>query len=394
MINSFASRLLRVTTVNEAAWAVAKHTVGRLGYVDCIVYLVNDEGELFQSAAHGNKNPTAFDIEKPIILKFGEGICGHVALTKIGEVIRDTSQDSRYAVDDEARLSEITVPILSDGEVIGIIDSEHPEKNYFSDQDLEILNTIASLVSVKIAQTKAVEELAQHKADLEKRVTEKTHELQQTIKMLQDSNNQIQKSNIEKETLLREIHHRVKNNLQIVSSLLNLHANRIGDHKEVEIFVDCQNRIKAMSIIHEQLYNKKNLSEIDTKKYINEICQELLIAYDPDSDIKLNLDLETLYLDIETSIPFGLILNELLVNSMKHAFLEEKGDLRIQLRQLSGKVQLIVSDNGVGFDLSKELDTMGIDLINTLASQINGSVSFTSSDLGTKCTIIFPSVQS
>ena len=159
-INTFGSLLMRTSSVQQSTWCVAKHAVGELGYIDCIIYLINDDGALYQSAAHGNKNPTAQDVMNPIELKMGEGICGHVALTGVGEIIADTSKDPRYIVDDEDRHSEITVPIISDGIVIGIIDSEHPEKDYFSDHDLNILNTIASMLSFKISQAKAIEELA------------------------------------------------------------------------------------------------------------------------------------------------------------------------------------------------------------------------------------------
>jgi PAS domain S-box-containing protein len=159
-INTFGSLLMRTSTTQESAWCVAKHAVGELEYIDCIIYLINADRELYQCAAHGNKNPSAQDILDPIKLKMGEGICGHVALTGIGEIIADTSKDPRYVLDDEDRYSEITVPILSDGIVIGIIDSEHPEKDYFSDHDLHILNTIASMLSFKISQAKAIEELA------------------------------------------------------------------------------------------------------------------------------------------------------------------------------------------------------------------------------------------
>jgi PAS domain S-box-containing protein len=159
-INAFGSIIMRKSTAQESAWCVAKHAVGELGYIDCIIYLINDDGELYQCAAHGNKNPTAQDVLNPIKLKMGEGVCGHVALTGVGEIIADTSKDPRYIVDDEDRYSEITVPIVSDGIVIGIIDSEHPKKGYFSDHDLNILNTIASMLSFKISQAKAIEQLA------------------------------------------------------------------------------------------------------------------------------------------------------------------------------------------------------------------------------------------
>ena len=159
-INTFGSMLMRTSSTQESVWCVAKYAVGQLGYINCIIYLINDDGELLQCATHGNKNSTAQDVLNPIKLKIGEGICGHVALTGVSEIITDTSKDPRYIVDDENRYSEITVPILSDGIVIGIIDSEHPEKDYFSDNELNILNAIASMLSFKISQAKAIEELA------------------------------------------------------------------------------------------------------------------------------------------------------------------------------------------------------------------------------------------
>jgi PAS domain S-box-containing protein len=159
-INAFGSILMSTSSTQESAWSVAKHAVGKLGYIDCIIYMINDDGELFQCAAHGNKNPTAQDVLHPIKLKMGQGICGHVALTGVSEIIADTSKDPRYIVDDQNRHSEITVPILSDGLVIGIIDCEHPERDYFSNHDLNILATIASMLSFKISQAKAIEDLA------------------------------------------------------------------------------------------------------------------------------------------------------------------------------------------------------------------------------------------
>ncbi len=157
-INTLGPILIRASSVQESTWSVAKNAVEKLGYIYCIIYLINDDGELYQCAAHGNEKPIAQDIQNPIKLNIGEGICGHVALTGIGEVIADTSKDPRYLVDREGQYSEIAVPIISDGVVIGIIDSEHPEKGYFSDDDLNILTAIASMLSLKISQTKVIEE--------------------------------------------------------------------------------------------------------------------------------------------------------------------------------------------------------------------------------------------
>jgi two-component sensor histidine kinase len=345
--------------------------------------LIDDE-KLIQKAAFGPKNPGKQIIKDPIILNIGEGICGYVAKTGVAEIINNTSRDSRYKLDDEPRLSEITVPILSEDKVIGIIDSEHTEAGFFNEQDLEILVTIASMVSIKLNQAKAKEKLNQHKIELENTVEAKTLELQKTIEELKVSNSEILQSNNEKETLLKEIHHRVKNNLQIVSSLLNLHGYKTENKHAQEVFVDCKNRIKSMSLIHEQLYGKGNLSKINAKKYITEIGQELLTSYSAPYDVNIDYDISDNYFDINVSVPFGLILNELIVNSIKYAFPSKKGRVKIDLVNENNQAVLTVSDNGIGFDSSQvKSDSLGLELIETLSEQLNGSFTCTSSANGT-----------
>jgi len=191
---------MRTDSAHEAAWIVAKHAVGELGYIDCIIYLINDDKELVQIAAHGNKNPSSRHIVNPIKLKIGEGICGHVALTGVSEIVRDTSKDPRYLVDDELRHSEMTVPIFSDDHVIGIIDSEHPNKDYFSDHDLKIFKSIASILSFKISQVKAIEDLATINKELEVQNLEKQKQANELViaKKEYDSQNQQQKKIVDK----------------------------------------------------------------------------------------------------------------------------------------------------------------------------------------------------
>jgi len=191
---------MRTDSAHEAAWIVAKHAVGELGYIDCIIYLINDDKELVQIAAHGNKNPSSRHIVNPIKLKIGEGICGHVALTGVSEIVRDTSKDPRYLVDDELRHSEMTVPIFLDDHVIGIIDSEHPNKDYFSDHDLKIFKSIASILSFKISQVKAIEDLATINKELEVQNLEKQKQANELViaKKEYDSQNQQQKKIVDK----------------------------------------------------------------------------------------------------------------------------------------------------------------------------------------------------
>lgn len=206
VIHAFSLRLLQCETEEDIVWAIAKHAVARLGFVDCVVYLFDEAGEyLVQRAAHGPKNPIDFDINSPIKLQRGQGICGHVALTGMAELIHDTSRDSRYQIDDDMRLSELAVPIKADKEVIGIIDSEHPEAGFYSEQDVEILTTIAAMASAKIVETRIQERLRNHQKELENLVNIRTRELNKAVEQLTESNNLLSKSNEKNEALLTEI---------------------------------------------------------------------------------------------------------------------------------------------------------------------------------------------
>ncbi|HKH63035.1 MAG TPA: histidine kinase [Flavitalea sp.] len=150
-INYFATSLVDQNTVDEILWDVTKNCISRLKFVDCVIYLVDEtRNMLVQKAAYGPKNPRSYEIFQPIEISIGKGIVGSVAKSSKAEIIRDTTKDKRYITDDEVRLSEITVPIISEGKVIGIIDAEHPEKNFFKPKHLRILTKIAALCAGKI----------------------------------------------------------------------------------------------------------------------------------------------------------------------------------------------------------------------------------------------------
>ncbi|HEX3034956.1 MAG TPA: GAF domain-containing protein [Thermodesulfobacteriota bacterium] len=205
----------------------------------------------------------------------------------------------------------------------------------------------------------------------------------------------IRKSLKEKEVLLKEIHHRVKNNLQIISSLLSLQSRRSKSDKEtLDTLNECSNRIKSMALVHEQLYKSKNLGEINCAVYIQSLINNLFRSYGvPSSKIQLNIDIDDTYLDIDRAVPCGLIINELVSNSLKYAFPPGKrGKIYIGLNSHeNGIFKLIVSDNGVG--LPRDTDfrstrSLGFKLINILTKQLEGTLDFHSNG-GTVCEIKF-----
>ncbi len=198
----------------------------------------------------------------------------------------------------------------------------------------------------------------------------------------------------EKEVLLKEIHHRVKNNLAVISSLLNMQSKYIKDKKTLEIFRESQNRVKTMALIHTKLYQSSDLARIDFADYIRKLAGDLIESYrlEPDS-VKLHLDVRDVYFDVNMGIPCGLIINELLTNSLKHAFPNgRKGEVSVSLRPDDGKITLVVADNGAGFPENvdfRNTESLGFQLVTALVEQVGGTIELDRSK-GTRFIISFP----
>ena len=200
----------------------------------------------------------------------------------------------------------------------------------------------------------------------------------------------------EKEVLLKEIHHRVKNNLQVISSLLKLQSTYIDDEKTLSLFRDSQNRVRAMALIHERLYQSSDLAKIEAKEYIKTLVSNLVQSYSIDSNsIHLISQIDPIFLDVDTAVPCGLILNELLSNALKYAFPKgQAGTIHLEfISQPSQQYLIRVQDNGVGLPedfQSQEWETLGLQLVWNLTGQLDGEIQVNSSKEGTEFQICFP----
>ncbi len=255
------------------------------------------------------------------------------------------------------------------------------------------INTVCEEITdrkrIEAERQKAEEELRQAKEELEKRVVERTAALNQTIQDLKAAEAHITASLREKEVLLKEIHHRVKNNLGIVSSLLQMQIRRAPDPQTNLILQDSQNRIASIALVHEKLYRSDDLANVNLSQYIQDLTVYLFDSYNINSNqIKLHVQVENVHLDIETVIPFGLIINELVSNALKHAFPSERsGEIQISLTQSFSKTNqqktlvLVIQDNGIGLPSDfefKKTKTLGLKLVQGLAKQIGATLEIVS----------------
>ncbi|MBI3501062.1 MAG: PAS domain S-box protein [Bacteroidetes bacterium] len=222
-----------------------------------------------------------------------------------------------------------------------------------------------------------------------------TMSISRDITRIKEAEEQLKKSVHEKEILLKEIHHRVKNNMQVISSILKLQSAYVKDKKTVELLNECRNRIASMAFIHASLYMTKDFANINFSDYVSNIAGNLQQSYvSADKKILLQIDVPKVNLHIDDAIPCGLIINELLSNSFKYAFVKKKrGTVGISVKVKKENIILAIWDNGSGFPKNinyKNTESLGLQLVNSLSEQIGGKIKMESKkEVGTKFIIAF-----
>ena len=185
---------------------------------------------------------------------------------------------------------------------------------------------------------------------------------------------QLVKSNNEKEVLLAEVHHRVKNNLQIVSGLIELQIRKATDMTLKNELKETKSRIQSISLVHERLYQNNNFSSIDLKQYFNAILNEIKDLFSSNKCIKINLEIHPINMEINKAIPLGLLVNEIISNIYKHAYVAlNEGEISFKLYKHKNQLLLEINDNGIGFDINHKIkeQSIGLKLIEALANQID-----------------------
>ena len=196
-----------------------------------------------------------------------------------------------------------------------------------------------------------------------------------------------------KELLLKEIHHRVKNNLALTINFIKLQKFKIKDKNITNALSNLENRVYTMALLHTKLYESKNLNSIDFKTYVSQLIKDIKSTFDEDLDVSIILNIDEVFFDIDNAMSCGLIINECVVNAFKYAFSEKKGILKINLKKSDSEYILEIKDNGIGLKKDfhfEELDSLGLNLVKSIANtQLNGSLEIKQTT-GTHLIIRFP----
>ena len=212
-------------------------------------------------------------------------------------------------------------------------------------------------------------------------------------RLLKFKNAHISQALYEKNALMKEMHHRVKNNLQFISSLLRLQTRHLSDEQAQEALLSSRTRVRSMALIHEHLYQDQGVTAIEMEKYLEVLTQELLTSLQsPQTQIQLETEIDSIILDVDQAVPIGLIINELICNSVKHAFPDQtSGHLHLSLSQKEDLIKLAVADNGIGLPSKKLNDdqpSFGLRLVNLLAEKLNANVEW-HQQIGTQVILTF-----
>lgn len=336
-INALTASLLEKNELVEIAWEITRSTIGLLGFEDCIIYLVDDDGKnLKQVAAYGDKLVGDETIVNEITIPIGEGIVGTVAKTGKSEIISDTRKDSRYIVDDKIRLSEIAVPIKTNDEIIGVIDSEHSSKDFFTQDHLETLTTIASLVSTKLKYALSLRQ--KEKAEREKE------------QLLKD----LQKSNKELNDFAHVVSHDLKSPLRGMNALVNWIKEDVLEFANDDMnqnFDHLLRRIDRMDLMINGILDYASIDKLEqeSKKVdLNILVQDVMDGIHIPNHFTIEIN-NKLPIVQGHSYKFMQLFQNLISNAIKYCD-KNKGLIKVDCVDRLDSWEFSVKDNGMGIE--------------------------------------------
>jgi GAF domain-containing protein len=328
IIGYFSSSLTARTNIEDVLWDVTQNLISRLGYVDCIIYLWNpDRTKMIQKAAYGSKGSLEAIITQTFEVAPGQGVVGHAMVTRKPVLVTDTRKDTRYRVDDQPRLSEISVPIIHDDELLGIIDSEHPSAGYFTERDVKILTTIATLVGNMIKQIESDRSLKIHQQEITF-INQRLAEAQLSALQTQMNPHFIFNClNSIKGMILNDEREKASRYLSKFANMIRITLNQ-----SKEIF----------TTLYENIEHLENYLVMEKLRFDDSFSFQLTVDDSIDKE--------------ETLIP-TLMIQPLVENAIWHGLMYKTGEKNLQMRfyRTDERICCSIEDNGIGISLSEQL---------------------------------------
>jgi len=374
-INSLIGSIIGKTDIGEITWEIAKNTIKLFGFEECVIYILNEEDNVLeQIAAYGSKNPEGKEIINHMKIPIGKGIVGSVAKTGKAEIISDTTKDKRYIVDDKARYSEITVPIIADGKVIGVIDSEHSSKNYFTQTHLETLVNVSNLAASQLKSAISI----QQRLKVEK----------QRNKLLVD----LEQSNLELQEYAHIVSHDLKSPLRNISTVANwmredyqdvLGKEGLNNLDLIDTTLEKMENLISGILNYSSITNDVERTEVDLNSTLEDVINS---AYVP-SNVAVNIKKKFPVIQAN-KIRMQQVFQNLIGNAALYIE-KEKGLIEVDFTEDKEFYTFSVKDNGIGIDKKyfkkifqifqsltprKESTGIGLSLVKKIVSFYGGDV--------------------
>lgn len=372
VIHNFVRFTAVAVTPQEVFWAITKNFMQTLQIEDCVVYeSLPHKRKIIQRAAHGSKNPNGENINNLLELDFGSGIAGWVAEHQETVCIGNVTKDPRYIVDDEPRLSELSVPIQFNGELFGVIDSENSEADFYTAWHVYLFELIADLAANLLVRMRQKEELESLKQELEVLLNEKKQALEEAIETVSDQSSELKIQAESREILIKEVHHRVNNNLQILNSIIHIYLMETEEVTATTL-KEIQQKIQTLSAIHLILLK----SVENNKTGVEDFLLDLIASIRYTSSHYLSIDVKSgiASLPINTLIPLGLLINEIATSAVNAHW--EKGEavgLSIRLEEESKRILLeLGTEKKINPKNTIQEGTVNEILVEALVQQLDG----------------------
>ncbi|MEX2483295.1 MAG: histidine kinase dimerization/phosphoacceptor domain -containing protein [Brumimicrobium sp.] len=385
IIHYFSNKVITSKSESDVFNTIINEITPKLDMVDCVIYKVDQETKtIFQVAAYGYKKNKKNIIQNRLKLNFGEGLAGVAARDGKSILVQDVTKEKDYLKDILEAGSEIEVPIKINDKVYAVISSEHPTKGFYNEFHIKFFEILASITVGTLVKIQEKEELQQIKHRLESILEKKSTDLDRAIDALSSQYSELKHQHDKRELLIQEVHHRVNNNLQIISSILRLYLTESDENSSKEL-QEIHDRVQAMALIHQNIYKSLEMNLVDVSSYIRDLMNHLK-GMNSTTYISFEQEVDFKHINLNTLVPLGLYITELVsawINLVVNEAKETEIHFKIKLGECKNKNQyeLLISDNindNIFKEINLESDTdISSILITALVEQLEGKINIT-----------------